>query len=164
MAVLAWIGLGANLGDPIATLKEAFEALGQLPGCRLIAHSSLYRSAPQGEGVEGQPDYINAVAAIETKLTAPKLLEVLLEVEHHFGRQRSARNAARTLDLDLLLYAHEVLDMPGLHVPHPRMHERAFVLIPLSELAPEAHVPGRGPVIELLDALPEQRIERLQED
>lgn len=163
MAVLAWIGLGANLGDPVGTLNEAFSALDQLPGSKLIARSSLYRTAPQGPGVEGQPDYVNGVAAIDTTLTAPELLEALFSVEQQFGRQRSTRNAARTLDLDLLLYAHEVLHMPGLHVPHPRMHERAFVLIPLSELAPEAHVPGRGPVMELLDALPDQRIERIRD-
>ncbi|MEN3109755.1 2-amino-4-hydroxy-6-hydroxymethyldihydropteridine diphosphokinase [Uliginosibacterium paludis] len=163
MAVLAWIGLGANLGDPVKTLNEAFEAITALPGCKLIARSSLYRTAPQGPDVDGQPDYVNAVAAVDTKLAAPELLEALFGIEQRFGRQRSKRNAARTLDLDLLLYSHEVLDMPGLHVPHPRMHERAFVLIPLSELAPEAHIPGRGPVMELLDALPDQRIERIRD-
>lgn len=163
MAVIAWIGLGANLGDPASTLREAFVALAELPASRLIAHSSLYRTAPQGTDVDGQPDYINAVAAIDTTLAAPELLAALLEIEQRFGRQRGKRNAARTLDLDLLLYAHEVLDLPGLQLPHPRMHERAFVLIPLSELAPEAHVPGRGPVMELLEALPEQRIERIRE-
>lgn len=161
MAVLAWVGLGANLGDPVSTIHDAFTALGTLPGCKVLARSSLYRTAPQGPGVEGQPDYVNAVAALDTKLAAPELLEALFGIEQQFGRQRSARNAARTLDLDLLLYSHEVLDMPGLHLPHPRMHERAFVLIPLSELAPEAHIPGRGPVMELLDALPDQRIERI---
>ncbi|MDQ7990854.1 MAG: 2-amino-4-hydroxy-6-hydroxymethyldihydropteridine diphosphokinase [Candidatus Dactylopiibacterium sp.] len=158
---MAWIGLGANLGDAVTTLHEAFDALAGVPGCRLVARSSLYRTAPQGAGVEGQPDYINAVAALDTTLAAPELLEALFTIEQRFGRRRSTPNAARTLDLDLLLYAHEVLDMPGLHVPHPRMHERAFVLIPLSELAPEAHVPGRGPVMELLEALPPQRIARI---
>ncbi|MDO6388353.1 MULTISPECIES: 2-amino-4-hydroxy-6-hydroxymethyldihydropteridine diphosphokinase [Uliginosibacterium] len=161
MAVLAWIGLGANLGDPVNTLREAFTALGQLPGCRVLTSSSLYRTAPQGPGTEGQPDYVNAVAALDTTLAAPELLEALLELEKNFGRQRSTRNAARTLDLDLLLYGCEILDAPGLHLPHPRMHERAFVLIPLAELAPETRIPGRGPVLELLNALPDQRIARI---
>lgn len=161
MAVLAWIGLGANLGDAPATLRAALDALSQLPQCKLLAHSSLYRTAPIGPGTEGQPDYINAVAAVDTTLAAPELLTSLLALEHDFGRERSTRNAARTLDLDLLLYGNEIINAPGLHLPHPRMHERAFVLIPLCELAPETRIPGHGPVLELLNALPDQHIQRL---
>lgn len=164
MATLAWIGLGANLGDAPATLRAALDALAGLPRSRLLTRSSLYRSAPVGPGTEGQPDYINAVAAIDTELDAMALLEALLALEQDFGRRRSARNAARSLDLDLLLYGHEILDVPGLHLPHPRMHERAFVLIPLCELAPETRIPGRGPVLELLNALPDQRIQRMTGD
>lgn len=163
MAVLAWVGLGANLGQPAHTVREAIAALGELPGCRLLTHSSLYASAPVGPGVAGQPDYVNAVAALDTTLAAPTLLDALLALEARFGRQRSTRNAARTLDLDLLLYGHECLTDAHLQVPHPRMHERAFVLIPLCELAPETHVPGRGFVGELLAALPDQSVRRLPE-
>ncbi|MDP5241323.1 2-amino-4-hydroxy-6-hydroxymethyldihydropteridine diphosphokinase [Uliginosibacterium sp. 31-16] len=161
MAVLAWVGLGANLGDPVATVREALAALGNLPESRVMARSSLYRTAPVGPGTEGQPDYINAVAALDTTLAPTELLDALLALEKAFGRQRSARNAARTLDLDLLLYGHEILDAPGLHLPHPRMHERAFVLIPLCELAPETRIPGRGPALELLDTLPDAHIARI---
>lgn len=161
MATLAWIGIGANLGEPAATVREAIAALGGLAQSRLITHSSLYASAPLGPGVEGQPDYVNAVAALDTALDARSLLRELLRLEQDFGRQRSQRNAARTLDLDLLLYGHECLHEAELELPHPRMHERAFVLIPLCELAPEAHIPGRGFAAELLAALPDQRIRRL---
>lgn len=161
MAVLAWVGLGANLGDPVGAVREALAALGELPESRVVARSSLYRTAPVGPGTEGQPDYINAVAALDTTLAPTELLDALLALEKTFGRQRSKRNAARTLDLDLLLYGHEILDTPGLHLPHPRMHERAFVLIPLCELAPETRIPGRGPALELLDALPDAHIARI---
>lgn len=161
MAALAWIGLGANLGEPVATVREALLALGQLPQSRLLTRSSLYRTAPQGPGTEGQPDYINAVAALNTELSATELLAALLNLEKTFGRQRSVRNAARSLDLDLLLYGSDVLDIPGLHLPHPRMHERAFVLIPLCELAPETRIPGRGPALELLDTLADAHITRI---
>jgi 2-amino-4-hydroxy-6-hydroxymethyldihydropteridine diphosphokinase len=161
VAHLAWVGIGANLGDPVATVRAAITALAQLPQCQLLTASSLYRTAPQGPGTEGQPDYINAVAALNTTLTAPELLTALLGLERDFGRQRSQRNAARSLDLDLLLHGNEVLDIPGLHLPHPRMHERAFVLIPLCELAPETRIPGRGPALELLNALPDQSIVRI---
>ncbi|KAF7599293.1 MAG: 2-amino-4-hydroxy-6-hydroxymethyldihydropteridine diphosphokinase [Candidatus Dactylopiibacterium carminicum] len=158
---MAWIGLGANLGTPAQTLREAIARLGAQPGCRLITHSSLYASAPLGEDTAGQPEYVNAVAALDTSLSARELLDMLLQVEREFGRQRSRRNAARTLDLDLLLYGHECIHVADLDVPHPRMHERAFVLIPLSELAREAHIPGRGFVGELLAVLPDQHIRRL---
>lgn len=161
MAVLAWVGIGANLGHPVATVHEALSELARLPESRLSQHSSLYRSTPLGLGVEGQPDYINAVAALETTLAPLDLLAALFAIEQHFGRQRSVRNAARTLDLDLLLYGEEEINVPGLHVPHPRMHERAFVLHPLAELAPQTIIPGRGSVAQLITALTMQGIQRL---
>jgi 2-amino-4-hydroxy-6-hydroxymethyldihydropteridine diphosphokinase len=128
----AFVGLGANLGDPQDQVRRAIAALGRLPGIRLVAASSLYRSAPIGVGA--QPDFVNAVAQIETTLGPWALLEALLAAEARFGRERPSPGAARTLDLDLLLYGEERIDEPGLQVPHPRLHERAFVLEPLDEL------------------------------
>ncbi|WP_026259323.1 2-amino-4-hydroxy-6-hydroxymethyldihydropteridine diphosphokinase [Uliginosibacterium gangwonense] len=159
--VMAWIGIGANLGDTAATLRAAIAALGEVGGVRLLQSSSLYRSTPMGPGVEGQPDYINAVVGVHTALTPAALLDVLFAVELHFGRQRSVRNAARTLDLDLLLYGEQVIDQPGLQVPHPRMHERAFVLLPLAEVAPDTLIPGLGRVGTLALQLPDQGVTRL---
>jgi 2-amino-4-hydroxy-6-hydroxymethyldihydropteridine diphosphokinase len=158
LKVRAFIGLGANLGDPEAQIRRAIQALGDLPGTRLVAASSLYRSAPVGVG--DQPDFVNAVAEVETALGARELLEELLAAEARFGRERPSPGAPRTLDLDLLLYGDRVIAEPGLAVPHPRMHERAFVLMPLAELAPEVAIPGRGRARELLAGLPKQRIEK----
>lgn len=160
-AVTAWIGVGANLGEAAATVRAAITALGEVGGVRLLQSSSLYRSTPMGPGVEGQPDYINAVVGVQTALAPAALLDVLFAVELHFGRQRSVRNAARTLDLDLLLYGEEIIDQPALQVPHPRMHERAFVLLPLAEVAPDTLIPGRGRVDVLAQALPDQGVTRL---
>lgn len=132
--VTAFIGLGANLGDRGAALRQAVMALGQLPGTQLLAVSSLYRSAPvDATG----PDYLNAVAAIATTLAPRALLAQLQALEHAAGRLRPYRNAPRTLDLDVLLYGAVQQDDPTLTLPHPRMTERAFVLRPLHELAPE---------------------------
>ena len=117
------------------------------------------RTAPVG--VTGHPDYLNAVAAIDTALTAPDLLKALLDLESSHGRRRETELAPRTLDLDLLLYGDATIALPGLEVPHPRMHQRAFVLAPLAEIAPDADIPGRGRVADLLDAVRDQRIERL---
>ena len=155
----AFIGLGANLGDREAQVRRAFAALAELPGTRLLAASSLYRSAPVG--VVAQPDFINAVAEIETALTARALLDALLAEERRFGRTRKFPNAPRTLDLDLLLYGDRVIDEPGLVVPHPRMHERAFVLAPLAEIAPDIAIPGKGSAAALLAACADQRIEKI---
>jgi 2-amino-4-hydroxy-6-hydroxymethyldihydropteridine diphosphokinase len=155
----AFIGLGANLGDPEAQVRRALAALAELPGTRLLAASSLYRSAPVG--VIAQPDFINAVAAAETTLTARALLEALLAAERRFGRRRDFPGAPRTLDLDLLLYGDRVIAEPGLVVPHPRMHERAFVLVPLAEIAPDIAIPGRGLVTTLLAACQDQRVEKI---
>ena len=154
----AFIGLGANLGDAAATLAAAFEALARLPQSRLVARSSLYRSQPvDAEG----PDYVNAVARVDTALSPRELLEALLRIEQEHGRERPHRNAPRTLDLDLLLHGERVIDEPGLVVPHPRLHLRAFALLPLNEIAPDLEVPGQGPVSGLLGGVAEQRIDRL---
>ena len=159
MKVQAFIGLGANLGDPQAQVRAAIAALGALPRTRLLASSSLYRSAPVG--VAPQPDFVNAVARIETQLSARKLLEELLTAEARAGRERAAPGAPRTLDLDLLLYGDQVIEEPGLAVPHPRMHERAFVLMPLAEIAAEVSIPRKGSVKSLLAACRNQKIHRI---
>lgn len=157
--VRAHIALGANLGDPVATLETAFAALDELPDTRVVARSSLYRTAPVG--VTGQPDYINAVAALETTLQARALLDVLLALETRHGRTRDYPLAPRTLDLDLLLYGDATVALPGLEIPHPRMHLRAFVLVPLAEIDPSVTIPGQGRVSDLLANVVRQGIERL---
>lgn len=134
LAVTAFVGLGANLGDARAAVEAALHALADLPLTRLLGRSRLYRSAPHEAC---GPDFINAVAQLETGLTAPALLDALQVLEAAAGRQRPYRNAPRTLDLDLLLYGDACLASPRLTVPHPRLYERAFVLQPLAELAPE---------------------------
>jgi 2-amino-4-hydroxy-6-hydroxymethyldihydropteridine diphosphokinase len=143
---VAYIALGSNLGDREQTLRRAVAALGEEPGIRVTAISSLIDTAPVG--VVDQPRFLNGVAAVETELSAQRLLAVLLGIERHFGRRREAStpHGPRTLDLDLLLYGDEVIDEPGLRVPHPRLHEREFVLRPLAELAPGLEVPGKGRV------------------
>lgn len=131
--VIAYVGLGANLGNPMAALKQALHALEQTPGISAVRASSFYRSAPvDAKG----PDFINAVAELLTDLTAPQVLQALQRIEDAAGRERPFRNAPRTLDLDLLLYGDARTDSPTLTVPHPRMEQRAFVLVPLAELAP----------------------------
>lgn len=154
-----FIALGANLGDPVATVKAAILALRELPQTEFIAASSLYRTAPVG--LKHQPDFINAVVELVAVSPAPTLLEALFEIEARFGRQRSIKNAPRTLDLDLLLYGDELSDDPQLTLPHPRLHERAFVLAPLAEIAPQLVIPGRGPVADLLLRCADQQIEKL---
>jgi 2-amino-4-hydroxy-6-hydroxymethyldihydropteridine diphosphokinase len=151
--VRAFVALGGNLGDVAATFAAALACLDQLPGTSVRARSSLYRNPPLGDAA--QPEYLNAVAAIDTTLAPPELLQALLAIERRFGRTRDpgARWTPRTLDLDLVLYGDRVVDAPGLHVPHPALHERAFVLVPLAEIAPDAVVPGRGPVDALLAAV-----------
>ena len=132
-------------------MRAGFEELAMLPKTRLAAISSLYRSEPVGY-VE-QPDFVNAVAKIETVLGPRELLDELLKIEQRRGRKREFQNAPRTLDLDVILYGETAHEEAGLTIPHPRMHERAFVLVPLAEIAPEAVVPGRGPVSALLAAV-----------
>lgn len=150
--VTAYVALGANLGDAAATVGRAIDALGRLPDTRVTARSRLYRSAPhEASG----PDFINAVAALSTRLTAPELLSALQALEHAAGRRRPYRHAPRTLDLDLLLYGRARIDSPRLTLPHPRMMARAFVLRPLAEIAPECVPPTA------LAAVADQPIEAL---
>jgi 2-amino-4-hydroxy-6-hydroxymethyldihydropteridine diphosphokinase len=156
---LAYIGLGANLGEPRRQLTEALTAMSGLPETRLARHSGFYRTAPVGH--EEQPDFLNAVAALDTRLAPGVLLEGLQGIERRHGRERPFANAPRTLDLDLLLFGDERIARPGLTVPHPRMHERAFVLQPLLELDPAISIPGKGRAGELLSACASQRIERI---
>ena len=156
---LAFIALGANLDDPLGQLRAALDTLAALPGSRLLRASSFYRTAPVG--APGQPDYLNAVAALETTLPPEALLTALLAIEHDFGRQRAYRNAPRTLDLDLLLYDDLVIDRPQLQIPHPRLHLRAFVVVPLAEIAPDLRLPGRGSLAAWLPATAMQRIVKL---
>jgi 2-amino-4-hydroxy-6-hydroxymethyldihydropteridine diphosphokinase len=159
LKVQAFIGLGANLGDPQAQVRSAVAEIARFPRTRLLASSSLYRSVPVGVGP--QPDFVNAVAKVETALSARELLEELLTAEVRFGRERPSPGAPRTLDLDLLLYGDAVIAEPGLVVPHPRMHERAFVLLPLAEIAAEVTIPGRGNIRALLAACRGQKIEKI---
>ena len=149
----AYLGLGSNLGDREQTLLAAAEALRSEPGVELVAVSGLIETEPVG--LLDQPRFVNGVAVLETTLSARALLEVLLDVERRFGRIREGVPAQgpRTLDLDLLLYGVAEIDEPGLRVPHPRLHERAFVLEPLAELAPGLEIPGRGPVERLIAEL-----------
>lgn len=154
--IRAYVALGSNLGNPVSTVDAAIDAMAALRGSLLKAMSSLYRTAPVG--LKRQPDFINAMVAIDTRLPARELLDELFRVEAEFGRVRSVRNAPRTLDLDLILYGDLVQDDPELTLPHPRMHERAFVLMPLEEIAPGLIVPGHGPVAELLERCRDQRI------
>ncbi len=143
---LACIGLGGNLGDAAQTLRGAFTALSLLPQTRLLARSQLYATPAWGN--EAQPPFINAAAVLETALSAPDLLQALLEIERASGRVRdpAVHWGPRVLDLDLLLYGTEVIDLPQLKVPHPYLHERAFALVPLAEIAPDALIPGQGRV------------------
>jgi 2-amino-4-hydroxy-6-hydroxymethyldihydropteridine diphosphokinase len=145
----AYVGLGANLGDREATLRAAVDALAAEDGIEVVAVSTLRETEPVGVGE--QPRFLNGAAELETALTARELLHFLLAVEQRFGRVRvPGEHGPRTLDLDLLLYGEEAIDEPGLTVPHPRLHERRFVLEPLAELAPGLVVPGRGDVESLL--------------
>lgn len=155
---IAWVGLGANLGNARDALDAAFVALATLPGTRLRAASSLYRTAPVDSS---GPDYLNAVVQLETGLVPRALLRELQRIELAHGRERPYRNAPRTLDLDLLLYGTRKIATQALTVPHPRLHERAFVLQPLAEIAPQLVVLGRGPVAEMLPNISGQRIDRL---
>jgi 2-amino-4-hydroxy-6-hydroxymethyldihydropteridine diphosphokinase len=149
----AYVGVGSNLNDPRAQVLQAFTELDGLPNTRVVRKSSLYRSAPMGHAA--QPDFVNAVAQVETGLPAERLLAELQAVEARHGRERSFPNAPRTLDLDLLLFGNAVLDTPSLKLPHPRMHERAFVLQPLLEIAPQL------PFQHFLETCAGQKIERI---
>jgi len=159
--VLAYVGLGGNLGDVATTLEEALWALDALPQTTIQHQSGFYRTPAWGR--TDQPDFINAVVELRTRTAPRALLELLLEIEQRFGRVRSAaeRWGPRALDLDLLLYGDEVLDEPGLAVPHPHLHERAFVLVPLAQIAPSLVIPGRGDVKSLLAGVDVSGIEAI---
>ncbi|MES2935782.1 MAG: 2-amino-4-hydroxy-6-hydroxymethyldihydropteridine diphosphokinase [Pseudomonadota bacterium] len=155
--VTAYIGLGANLGDAAASVTQAIAALSQLPNCKLQAQSSLFCSAPVDAAGD---DYINAVAQIQTRLPAQELLEQLQAIEQNFGRERPYHNAPRTLDLDLLLYGQQTIHSDNLQVPHPRLTERAFVLIPLMQLDPFIDIPGKGAAHSFAPAVASQIIRK----
>lgn len=154
----AFIGLGANLGDAHASLRAALASLRDLPGTELKAVSSIFRSAPV-DAVG--PDFLNAVVELSSSLPPDELLRQMQAIELVHGRQRPFRHAPRTLDLDLLLYGDLQCDTDELQVPHPRMHQRAFVLLPLVELAPDVKIPGLGPAQDYLSQASDQRVDRI---
>jgi 2-amino-4-hydroxy-6-hydroxymethyldihydropteridine diphosphokinase len=160
-AVIAYVGLGANLGDAVASVRAAAQRLAELDGCELIGLSRLYRTPAWG--LEAQPDFINAVAGLRTTLAPLDLLAQLLDIERAFGRDRAReqRWGPRTLDLDLLLYGDCVLDAPGLQLPHPRLHERAFALVPLLDLDAAAWIPGQGHARDAVSVLDQSNIQPL---
>lgn len=157
--VQAYVGLGSNQESPGLQVESAARELERLPESAVRARSGLYRTAPQGW--QAQPEFINAVLRLETSLAPQRLLAALQEIERRHGRVRSFANAPRTLDLDLLLYGDRLISETGLQVPHPRLHTRAFVLIPLLELDPQLDIPGRGPARDWLAACAGQPVTRL---
>lgn len=156
----AYIALGSNLRDPADEVTRAFTELNALPGTRLVRRSSLYRTAPVG--YDNQPDFINAVAEVETNLNPLELLRTILQLENQHGRERPFPNAPRVLDLDLLLYDDVAMRTAELNLPHPRMHERGFVLLPLAEIAPGLEIPGHGQVASLAQRCADQGVALLE--
>ena len=153
-----YIGIGSNLQEPIQQVQQAIAALSQLPSTQLLSRSRLYRSSPMGS--QDQPDYINAVAEIETTLTPLELLQALNEIERTQGRVRDgSRWGPRTIDLDILLFGDECINLPQLTIPHPGLHERNFVLYPLQEIAPALEIPGRGELVTLVANCPASGLE-----
>ena len=159
--IQACIGLGANLGDAVDTLRQALDALSRREGITVCAISRFYRTPAWGK--EDQPDFINAAVLVETQLAPRVLLDLLLAVESEFGRHRvdGERWGPRTLDLDLLLYGDAVIDEPGLRVPHPHLHERAFALVPLLDVLPEARIPAYGDARDAVSVLEMSNIQPL---
>jgi 2-amino-4-hydroxy-6-hydroxymethyldihydropteridine diphosphokinase len=157
---LAYVGIGSNLDEPRSHVELAFEDLGRIPDTHVVKRSSLYRSAPLGYA--DQPDFVNAVAEIQTSLPASRLLAELKEIEVRHGRRRSFRNAPRPLDLDILLYGELTMGLAHLTLPHPRMHERGFVMKPLYEIAPHALIPGLGAVKDYVEKTMDQKAERIE--
>jgi 2-amino-4-hydroxy-6-hydroxymethyldihydropteridine diphosphokinase len=156
----AWIGLGSNLGDGPALLQSALEYLDKLPRTRLLRYSSMYRTEPWGDS--GQASFTNAVAELDTGLEPQDLLTALLEIESKLGRVRDERRwGPRLIDLDLLLMGDRRVNLPGLIVPHPLMHQRAFVLVPLAELDSQLSVPGRAKVGELLSCVDSSTVRKM---
>ena len=159
MTQICFIGLGSNLGEPSDQLRLAISDIDQLPGTRVLASSAFYRSAPIG--YLDQPDFVNAVVKIETGLAPRQLLSAMLGIERLHGRERTFSNAPRTLDLDVLLYGDMQIDEPGLAIPHPHMHRRAFVLQPLLEIEPDCMIPSVGSVRQALQGCLDQILEKL---
>lgn len=160
----AFIALGSNLNSPASQVKSALQSIEQLPKTRIIKKSSLYKTAP--EGYQNQPDFINAVVEVATELKPEILLENLLKIETDFGRERHFPNSPRILDLDLLLYDDLILSTETLTLPHPRMHLRGFVLLPLAEVAPNLSIPDfslpfGGNVVKLAETYQHEKIEKL---
>lgn len=161
--VRAWIGLGSNLDDPPARLEAALAAIDRLPRSRRVSTSPFYRTIPVGPADQpppDQPDFCNAVTAVDTGLAPLALLDALQAIEAAQGRRRTRRWGPRSLDLDILLYGDRYIDEPRLRVPHPRLHERAFVLVPLAAVAPDTTIPGRGRAAALAAALDPRGVER----
>ncbi|HEY8067936.1 MAG TPA: 2-amino-4-hydroxy-6-hydroxymethyldihydropteridine diphosphokinase [Burkholderiales bacterium] len=156
---VAYVGLGANIGEPRQQIEAAVAELKKLPDTNLVLASGVYKSSPLG--YLEQPDFLNAVVRLDTGLPPEALLDRLQEIENRHGRERPFAGAPRTLDLDLLLYGDSVQVTPRLTLPHPRMHERAFVLEPLTEIAPDIAIPGHGAASELLAACRGQAVERI---
>ena len=148
---LAYVGIGANLGPREETLRRAVELLGRADGVEVVGVSELRETDPVG--VVDQPPFLNGAVSIDTTLSPRALLDLLLEIERSLGRVRGERWGPRVVDLDLLVYGNELVDEPGLHVPHPHVHERRFALEPLAEINPELEIPVRGTVSALLAAL-----------
>jgi 2-amino-4-hydroxy-6-hydroxymethyldihydropteridine diphosphokinase len=160
-AIRAYVGVGGNAGDVEITLTEALWAVDALPQTSIRQQSAFYRTPAWGR--TDQPDFLNAVVELQTRMPARVLLNALLEIEQRFGRVRSAadRWGPRAVDLDLLLYGEDVIAEPGLNVPHPHLHERAFVLVPLAEIAPQLAIPGHGDVKALLATVDVSGIEAI---
>ena len=159
MKTVAYIAVGSNLDNPKMQIQDAFAELDEMESSRLLQTSSLYASAPWGYA--NQPDFVNAVASVETELPPRRLLEELLKIEIWHGRERAFANAPRTLDLDIALYGEEVVDEESLKIPHPRMQERAFVLVPLAEIAPQIVIPGQGAIAQLLARCNDPSLKRI---
>jgi len=158
-SVPAFVGLGSNLEQPARQVRTALHELSELPGTGLLRHSPLYRSAPLGP--PDQPDYVNAVAMLSTSLDPHALLDQLQALERRHGRVRGRHWGPRTLDLDLLLFGEQRIDSVRLSVPHPQMHRRAFVLVPLHDVAPDLHLPGQGSLADQIRAMPEHGLRPL---
>jgi 2-amino-4-hydroxy-6-hydroxymethyldihydropteridine diphosphokinase len=160
MTVRAYVGIGSNLEDPVAQVKEAVEELKVLPDTILAARSSLFSGKPMGP--QDQPDYVNAVVALDTLLSPAELLQQLQRIEELQGRERDGEHwGPRILDLDLLLYGKKVIDADGLKVPHPGMHERDFVIVPLAEIAGNLNIPGRGLLTTLINSVENHSLKKL---
>jgi 2-amino-4-hydroxy-6-hydroxymethyldihydropteridine diphosphokinase len=160
--VRVFVGLGSNLDDPAGQLQRAIYELAEIPATHLIGYSGFYRSVPMGP--PDQPEYMNAVAALEARLPPLALLDELQQIENAHGRKRTLHWGARTLDLDLLLYGAQIIDTPRLQVPHPGITERNFVLYPLQELEPDLEIPGKGTLQELIKSCSPEGLKKYDPD